>query len=311
MKRLLILLVVLTIANISNAQDSTAVQKDTTWKVGGLAGVSFTQIYLSNWASGGVNSLSATGLVNLYANYAKKNKKGKKMVEWDNNLILGYGLVRQGDYFDNSVITDKSDDKIDFSSKYGRAASKNWYYTGLINFRSQFTPGYENPGDSAKISDWLAPGYILGAIGMDYKPSKNFTFFASPLTGKVTIVNDEALSAAGAFGVDPNEKVRTELGGYVKLQLTKKFKNDAMENISFSTSLDLFSNYQNNPQNIDVNWETLLALKVNKYISCNLTTQLIYDDDITIAGEDVDGVDFSGPRTQFKQVFGLGISYQF
>ena len=31
-----------------------------------------------------------------------------------------------------------------------------------------------------------------------------------------------------------------------------------MKNIGFTTKIDLFSNYLDKPQNIDVNWETLL-----------------------------------------------------
>ena len=86
-----------------------------------------------------------------------------------------------------------------------------------------------------------------------------------------------------------------------------------MENITILTKLDLFSNYMDNPQNIDVGWETLLTMKVNKYISATLTTHLIYDDDIDIAVDtDNDGItDETGPRTQFKEVLGIGFTYNF
>jgi len=80
-----------------------------------------------------------------------------------------------------------------------------------------------------------------------------------------------------------------------------------MENITVSSRLSLFSNYANNPQNIDVNWETLIELKVNRFISATIATHLIYDDDIAI--QDRDGN--TGPRTQFKEVIGVGFSYKF
>ncbi|MBK8927730.1 MAG: hypothetical protein IPM74_17965 [Crocinitomicaceae bacterium] len=80
-----------------------------------------------------------------------------------------------------------------------------------------------------------------------------------------------------------------------------------MENITITSKLSLFSNYANNPQNIDVNWENLIEFKVNKYISATLATHLIYDDDIDIT--DADGN--TGPRTQFKEVIGIGFSYKF
>jgi len=90
-----------------------------------------------------------------------------------------------------------------------------------------------------------------------------------------------------------------------------------MKNISLTTKIDLFSNYAHNPQNIDVSWETLVAMKVNKYISVNLNTHLLYDDDILIPldrndnGSFTDPVDMPGKRIQFKEIFGVGFSYKF
>ena len=91
------------------------------------------------------------------------------------------------------------------------------------------------------------------------------------------------------------------------------YQREIMENISFQTKLDLFSNYLNNPQNIDIGWENLIALKVNKFISASLITNLIYDHDIDIARDtDNDGViDRTGPTTQFKEIFGMGFMYRY
>ncbi len=71
-----------------------------------------------------------------------------------------------------------------------------------------------------------------------------------------------------------------------------------------------------NPQNVDVNWETLIAMKVNKYISFNLNTQLIYDDNIQVPfDKNHDGTVDTGESirslVQFKEIFGAGISYKF
>jgi hypothetical protein len=103
--------------------------------------------------------------------------------------------------------------------------------------------------------------------------------------------------------------MRYEFGGYVRLF----FKKDLMKNVNLQTKLDLFSNYLHNPQNIDINWEVLISMKVNKYITATINTQLLYDDDVMIAvDENGDGTpDSSGPRTQFKEVIGVGFSYKF
>ncbi|MFN8153679.1 MAG: DUF3078 domain-containing protein [Bacteroidia bacterium] len=284
-------------------------QNDTIWRTGGLLSVNFNQVSLSNWAGGGENSMALNGLANLFAKY----KKGK--VAWDNNLDMGYGIVKQGE-----EKIRKNDDRVEFNSKFGYDAYKaKFYYTLLTNFRSQFAPGYNYPrNDSSRyISKFAAPAYALLALGIDYKPKDYFTCFLSPITARWIIVNDDSLSAAGAFGVDAGKKVKQEVGAY----LNSRFQKDIMKNVNFMTKVDLFSNYMKNPQNIDVNWELLLSVKVNKYITASIGTQLIYDDDtkILLFKDDngaktpvlnPDGSQKTGPRTQFRQVFGIGFSYK-
>ncbi|HKL38369.1 MAG TPA: hypothetical protein VJ876_05690, partial [Bacteroidales bacterium] len=155
-----------------------------------------------------------------------------------------------------------------------------------------------------QISDFMAPAYSLLSLGMDYKPNDAFSLMISPLTGKTTYVLDDSLSNQGAFGVDPGEKIRNELGGFVKLTYNK----DIWENVTFNTKLDLFSNYLENPENIDISWEVLISMKVNDYLSANINTQLIYDDNIHYINKE--GQDM-GPRIQFKEVFGAGFTYKF
>lgn len=291
MKKILLCLVMLGMMMPVLAQEpEQAVEPK--WKTGGNTGFTFSQVSLTNWAAGGENSLATNAYTSLFANY----KKGKGV--WDNTLDLAYGLIKQG-----GEDFRKSDDKIDFASKYGYSAGKKWYYTALLSFKSQFTNGYKYPNDSVPISRFLAPGYILGSLGMDYKPNDLLTVYISPLTGKITLVHDDDLSNAGAYGVEKGEKSRAEFGGYFKMM----FKKSLMENIDFTSKLDLFSSYTHNPQNVDVNWEVLIGMKVNKYITANLSTQLIYDDDIMIAQKE----GLPGPRTQFKEVFGLGFTFRF
>ena len=266
------------------------------WEKGAVATLNFSQVSFTNWASGGQNSLSGVALFNGSANY-KKNR-----FTWDNTLDLAYGLTRQGD--DPWV---KNDDRIDFASKAGQYAFKNWYYTGLLGFKSQFSDGYASPGDTVSISGFMAPAYLNISLGMDYKPNKYFSLFISPLTGKMTFVLNEHLSDAGAFGVDPGSSFRPEFGGYLKMAL----KYDIMKNVSLQTKLDLFSNYLDNPENIDVAWDVLLAMKINEYLTATLTTNLIYDDDILIAVEQDDSSVRMQPAIQFKEMFGLGLSYKF
>jgi hypothetical protein len=277
------------------------------WKKGGVFALNLAQTSLSNWAAGGQNSVAANGIFSAFANY----KQGKSA--WDNSLDIGYGLLKQGKDADYM----KTDDKIDFLSKYGREAFKNFYYSGLMNFKTQMRPGYKYPDSNNKISDIFSPAYLILALGMDYKPSPYFSAFIAPLTGKFTFVTNEALSDAGAFGVTPGEKSRGEIGGYIRAIYTRNdFKDEFLKNVSFTTKIDLFSNYSHNPQNIDVTWENLIILKVNKFISVNFNTVLIYDDDIKVPVDRngnglFESTEAPGPRTQFKEILGVGFSYKF
>jgi hypothetical protein len=293
----LILITILSVFFVFSGMSQKAVPDSLSgWKTGGVGSLNMTQVSLTNWAAGGESSLSGIALLNVYANY-KKNK-----FVWDNTLDLAYGLLKQGD---DPII--KSDDRIDFASKAGQYAFKNWYYTGLLGFKSQFAPGYSDPDDEFYISDFMSPAYLSVSLGMDYKPSDNFSLFISPLTGKMTFVMDDSLSNVGAFGVDPGSTFRPEFGGYIKMV----FKYDVMENVSLQTKFDLFSNYIENPENIDVTWDVLVAMKVNDYLTATITTNLIYDDDIDITIENDDGTESLRPAVQFKEMFALGLSYKF
>ncbi len=269
------------------------------WKFTGNTNINFAQSAFVNWVAGGINSYALNGLVSLRLAYKKKT------FTWENNITAGYGFMVRSD-----IGFVKTDDKIDIDSKVGRLAGKGWYYSGLVNFKTQLTDGFARAGSTDIISRLLSPAYLIGAIGIDKKFGSTYSLFIAPLTVKTTYVMDQTLANAGAFGVDAGKNVRSEFGGYIKFS----FQKDIMKNVNFKTKVDLFSNYLHNPQNIDVNWESILTFKVNKYISASITASLVYDDDIDV-GIHTDPVtgsfDQFGPRTQFKEVLGIGFAHKF
>lgn len=299
MKKLTTALLTIFFAISTYAQDPA--DADTLWKYSGLTSLNLSQLSLSNWAAGGDNSISGNALVKLSADY----DDGR--LNWDNDLVLGLGLIRTG-----SDPTRKSDDQIELSSKFGlKAGEGNWLYSALFGFKTQFAQGYDNPGedDRLKISNFMSPGYLSFSLGMDYKPDDKFSLLLSPLSTKFTFVLDEELSDQGVFGLDPGQTARGEFGAYIKVA----YKNEILKNVTLDTKLDLFSNYLDNPQYVDVNWDMLLTFKVNEFLSASLLTQLIYDYDIQFAYDSTgDGEnDSSESRVQFKELFGLGLSYTF
>jgi Protein of unknown function (DUF3078) len=267
------------------------------WKKGGLFNVNFGQTSLSNWAGGGDKlQLNVNGFLNLYAFYAKDKNA------WDNSLDLALGYVKT-----TSLGERKSDDRIDFTSKYGYKIAPKWYPGVLFNFRSQFAPGFNYPkaDSSVKISQFAAPAYVLLSLGIDYKPNKHFSLFISPLTSRWIIVNAELLGPGvkgGVYGVPLGKKSVNEIGAF----LSATYMNEIVKNVTYKGKLDLFSNYKKNPQNIDVYMTNLLSANIFKGISVNLGLDVIYDDDVRVLGKDN-----ASRRTQFRQYIGVGYLKKF
>lgn len=269
-------------------------QDTTYWKVSGQASLNFSQVSFSHWVAGGKNSVSGVGLFNVNANYEKAK------IHWENSLKTGYGLLKE----EESMVT-KTDDKLDLNSKLGvETNNEHLLYSSFANFSTQFANGYNYPDTEDKISGFFAPAYLTIAAGIDYQPSDKFSLFATPLSGKFTFVTDEELSNQGAFGVEPGEKARAEFGATLKSEL----KTPVVENVDMTTTLSLFSNYLDNPENIDVKWDLIVNMKINDYLSANFITNLIYDHDILVP---LDDTGRKGRRIQLKQLLGVGLSYKF
>ncbi len=292
---LLLLIVSIFSLNITAQEDTKKAEEKEGWKYGGVFSLTASQVSFSNWAAGGENSYSLNGLLSLNATY----KKDKHL--WANTLSMGYGVMKQGD-----KELRKTDDNFEFNSAYGYKASEFWYYTGVLNFKTQFAEGYkydDKAGTKQLLSNLFAPAYLNVSLGMAYNPSPVFSVFIGPLSGKMTFVTDDYLSSIGAFGVKEGEKSKSEFGGIVKAQ----FKKDIFKNVNLLSKLTLFSSYTNKPQNIDVDWEVLVNMKINKWLSTNVHLHLKYDDDIKTMGEK----GMEGPKIQFKEVFGLGVNVAF
>nr|DAR09698.1 MAG TPA: Protein of unknown function (DUF3078) [Caudoviricetes sp.] len=282
------------------AQTDAAPTETPSWKISGVSGLNLSQTSLTNWAAGGENSVAWNLYLNASANYKKDSWS------WDNALITDFGKT-----FTTSNKWLKSIDKLNFSTKIGRSLSKHWSVSALGDFLTQFARGYaaeNNPniaGNKDKyISTLLAPGYLTLAIGADYKPNDDFSLLLSPVTGKMTFVLDSRLSDAGAFGVKPGKKALAEIGALA----VANYKRKLAENINLVTKLTLFTPYNESFGNIDINWDMMIAFKINKFLTTTLTTNLVYDDDIKTV--DLQG-NKHGAKVQFREVLGLGLAYSF
>ena len=263
------------------------------WKSGGLYSLNVSQGSLSNWAAGGDNfSISVNSLLSLFAFYKKEKDS------WDNTFDFNLGYVNT-----TSLGSRKNDDRFDLLSKYGYALTSKLNLSGLFNLRSQFFKGYTFP-DNVKTfaSNFMAPGYLLLSLGLDYKPTKNLSIFFSPVTARWVIVKDTALSNKGLYGVDPGKKSTLEFGAFATINYLKEIS----KNITYKGRLDLFSNYRHNPQNVDLFMSNILNVKLSKVLSVTWGLDFIYDDDVKLFGPNQ-----RSPALQVKSLVGLGLLLKF
>ena len=273
------------------------------WQKNGAITFNFANVGLSNWASGGQNSISIGGLIDL------KALRTTNRSIWQSSFNLALGAAQIGKAGEN--LFKKTDDQMIASSIYSHKLNPHWSLGAGLEFRTQILAGYLFGRDTLGrekrgqlISNFMAPGYInttvLGAVYND----KHWTASFAPTFGKLTTVLNDSLANAGAFGVEKGKKLRIELG----LNVNIKMDYNLAENVNFKSNANFFSAYD--PyfiKRIDVNWETLFTLKVNKYITTTFGTQMIYDQDILIKQSD----NSSKMAVQFKHVLNVNFSYKF
>lgn len=304
-----LMIILMTVGNNCQAQDQTVkdlqsqsakevkkgkIDTSKVWNTGGQFDINLAQGSQSNWAAGGDDfSFSINSYFGIYAFY-KKNK-----YSWDNTLDLNYGMVNT-----TSLGSRKNDDRMDLLSKVGYEIAPKLSFSALFNFHSQFSKGYNYNSDGSKdlLSDFLAPGYVLISLGLDYKPAEGLSIFVSPITSRWTLVKNDSLSAKGTYGVVPGEKSKNEIGAFVSVNYLK----DITKTIGYKGRLDLFSNYEHNPQNVDVMMKNMFTAKVSKVITASLGLDLIYDDDVKLFGPNHDS-----PGLQLKSLIAAGLSLKF
>ncbi len=262
------------------ALDTTALG----WKRGGNLIFLFNQsAFNKEWLGGGTSSIGGNLNLNYDFNYNSRTSV------WDNKLIVAYGLTKLGE-----GPTLKSDDRLEFTSLYGKKAGTGyWYYSGFFNLRTQLDSGFDAKSD-VKISHFFSPAYIQFGPGMLWKRSDNLKVNIAPATSRLIFVNQQFTKNGTAFGVEKGKTSRFEFGA----ALNAYYKLKIMENITMENILNLYSNYLDKPTNVDVDYQMNLVMKINKYMSANLALQAIYDDNAIT-------------KVQVREVFGFGVNYGF
>ncbi|MFC6100072.1 DUF3078 domain-containing protein [Olivibacter domesticus] len=291
MKKILLLSTFILCLMLSIKAQETPVS-DSTWKIHGENTFLINQSTFSNWAAGGINSLSG----NLVLNYDFNYKKDKW--SWDNKVLAGFGLTKQKD-----LGWRKNDDRIVLNSLLGYQMKPRWMYTFFMNFNTQFASGYEYPAEGGRnlISAGFSPAYLSFGPGIAYKESDNFRFNLSPASPRFVFVTKDGLGER--YGLDPGKKSRLEFGA----SFDAYYRKEIVQNIGIENILRLYSNYLEDPKNVDVDYTLNLFMKVNRFVTVNAGVQMIYDDNTLIPNDEGREV----AALQVRQIFGAGLTYKF
>ena len=269
------------------------ISRDSSWTYGGNGGLNLSQVSLNNWASGGENAVGFDVLLNYSADY----KKNKHLCQ--NRIEMAYGLNQT-----ETSGTKKTNDKLYFSSTYGYGMTKSLYLSALLNFNTQFAKGYDYKTEPRTyISRFMSPGYLLIGAGFTWTPKSWFTATFTPATWRGTFVSSKILSDQGDFGVTPGKHLFSEFGANLRMEAKYEF----LKNMTVFSRLNLYSNYLKDPQNVDISWDVQLNMAINQWFSCNITTNMIYDNDTKILQKD----GTKGPRLQFKEALAVGFQVTF
>jgi len=252
------------------------------WTKKGNISLLLNQSAFNNWAAGGIDNIAGNLGLNYDFNYIKGD------ITWDSKIIAAYGITKidGGDQ-------QKTDDRFELNSLVGKKAKGFWYYSLFVNFKTQMDSGFDKEF-GIKTTHFFSPAYLQLGPGMLWKKSDNLKVNIAPATSRLILVHDHFTQAGPSFGVEQGKTSRFELGA----SIAAYYKINIMENVSMENILNLYSNYLENPQNVDLDYTMNLVMKINNYLSANLAFQTIYDDNA-----------YQGFQT--REVFGLGVNYGF
>lgn len=251
--------------------------------------ISLNQNFLSNWARGGTGSVSGMIDMNARARYTNPETR----VQWTNTGRLRYGAIHTRERG-----TRTNADLLEFNSQFNTRMFEKIDFSSSMNFRTQVARGFRSPTDNQVVSKFLNPATFIAGLGIEFRPFENTQITFSPLSYRNTFVLDTARINQTLHGIEPGRRSRQEMGG----QLMVRSRNRIMEGMTLSNTLRLFSSYLNQPENIDVDWESSLEKQLTWLLSVRLNLHLIYDDDIRFPVLDQAGQPYLLPDGNQKRV---------
>lgn len=260
------------------------------WMEKATALAQFTQNSVSsNWYQGGTSNLAVLGILS-----GKLNYDNKKSIQWDNTAEwrLGFNTV-SGDTL-RSLST--NDDVLKFNSKLGINASGNWFYSGSVDFSTQFFNSYKGINSTVMKASFLTPVRLNIGVGFDYKYKKIFSLMLSPFAYKYIYINDAVKVDPNLFGMKAGEKVLSEVGSSLRALLSYPISPEIM----LDTKLSFYTNYKK----VEIDWEIVSNMVINRFLSTRISLNPRYDNTV---------IEKNGAkaRIQYKQLLSVGFSHKF
>lgn len=287
------------------SQDKTTLQdikkiytKSQYWKYRTESSFVMNQGLLTNWVKGGESSVSTALDITAYADY-----NNKLMLLSSNNFArLKYGLIASSG---KGIM--KNLDLLETNSKLNHKAFGKFDFSAIMLFKTQIAKGYNYPNDSVPVSKFMNPATLTIGLGLDYKPNKFTSINVSPLSYKGTFVHDTASIDQTKYGIAADKRSKNEPGA--SFMVTNEFR--PFKKITVTNRLQLFTNYINKPQNIDVDWEMIMVASLNWFTDVRLNTHLIFDDDTRTPVKGEEAGSRKTARIQFKELLGFSFVFRF
>jgi hypothetical protein len=289
MKHLLLLPFIFLLFTITASAQNAPSVPDTLagWSQSWEVGLTGSQAAYSNWSQGGVNNIAATG------NSDFRSKFRQNRFSYSFQLVTRFGQTR---IQDEGVR--KTDDRLAVRNRFLydlEEEDSDFKLFANLNFRTQFAEGFNYgagpEGEDVLISNFMAPAYFTQNAGLAYVPTENFSFEAG-FGLQQTIVSNSSVRQNNRYGVPEGDNLRNEAG----LTLAAAYSMRLATNLSWSSSLETFTNLNKAVSSTDVYFLNQVTGRINNFMNASLRLDLVYDDD------------FSN-EIQVAQVLSLGISF--
>lgn len=255
----------------------------------------FTQAYISeNWYQGGQNNINILADVSWQCNLNQD-----KHPKWLFNNALNYKLgvaTAPGDTLRDYMI---NEDNFLFTSQLGFKAVKHWYYSAMLQFKTQFFNNYKS-NTHQMTAAILSPGELNLGLGMTYDHKtadgiRAITVAIAPLSYNLKICRDIDRLDPTSFGINAGHHTKHSFGSNIEAKLAWKLH----PNVTWTSRFYAFTDYTY----VQGDWENTFDFTITRYLNTKIYTHLRYDK--------------SRPRHdswkywQFKEILSFGITYRF